>query len=117
MSKNQNAAVRSETQSEPERGLAELRAQVEELASSFATLAAMLLPHHLRASCSCGRLANGTVQATQAGVFDVKSFALCDECTLPEGFREVGRVSLGPAERETVRLANKLSCLQLSRQS
>ena len=88
------------------------RAEFDELKQSFATLALMLIPHALRNYCPCGKIAHGSVQATKPGIFDVSSFYICEDCTLPSGFVEVGRVSLGPAERETVRLANKLGCLR-----
>jgi len=112
MSKNhQNAAVA--TPSVPKSADSELEAMRAELASvrdGLVCMALLVMPHHLRNFCECRKLACVSVRATKAGVYDVQAFQLCDDCTLPDGWREVGRVSLGPAERETVRIANKLGC-------
>lgn len=94
-----------------------LRAEVDALKQSFADLALMLMPHSLRNWCACGKIACRSVQTTKPGAFapsasDVGNHYLCDECKIPEGHAPIGEVALGPAERETVRLANRLGCLR-----
>jgi hypothetical protein len=108
MSKHQGNPAQQAPQSEPR----DLRAEVDALKQSFADLALLLMPHALRNYCGCGKLACRSVQTIKPGVFDTQSFYLCDDCKIPEGHAPCGEVALGPAERETVRLANKLGCLR-----
>jgi hypothetical protein len=95
--------------------------QIGELRKAFATMAALVLPAHMRNYCACGRLAcrqvdavNPQGMAKSPELASAKPFTLCDQCALPEGFTAVRSVELAPAERETVRLANELACLRLS---
>lgn len=110
---NQNAAPATQAvEKSPESEIDQLRAELATVRVAVVDMALLVMPHHLRKYCECGKLSCCSVQATSPGIFDVKSFTLCDDCRLPDGYREVGRVSLGPAERETVRIANKLGCFR-----
>jgi hypothetical protein len=103
----QNAAQK---QSAPEQkpDMAELQRQVTGLRGLVADMAFLFLPPVLRHKCECGKISCRKVTAVKPGVAEAKDFILCEDCKSPADWTTVAAIELGPVERETVRLANKL---------
>lgn len=123
MSQQNQAAKKSEPTSE----LDQLRSDVKSLRGLVADMAFLFIPPALRSKCECGRIACRHVTLSKPGVTgfpvgtpgkpdaepDARQKYLCDSCEAPEGWNVVGSLELGPVERETVRLANKLILIDL----
>ncbi len=103
---NKNAAQAIETKGTSE--VDRLKADIESLRGSMVEMALLVLPHHLRNYCGCGKLACLTSTATTPGSSDLRDHHLCEDCKLPPGSTEARRISLSPSDRDTVRIANRV---------
>lgn len=104
---NQNAARDQRSGSE----LDALRAEVSSLKAMFADMAQLVLPAQFRNSyCGCGKIACRSITIARPGLGDADQVKLCEDCKAPSGGIVVGNIELGPHERETVRLANRIGC-------
>ncbi len=109
---NQNQA-RQEQRGDSE--LAAMRADLANMKKLVSDMAMLFLPPALRNKCACGLIAckeltgvNAKDAVNRGGSVEAERFRLCTECKAPEGYTIVGTFELGPAERETVRLANSI---------
>lgn len=91
-----------------------IKADLTNVKKLVADMAMLFLPQALRNKCACGMIAcreltgvNAQDAVTKVNV-EAERFRLCTDCKPPEGYTIVGSLELGPAERETVRLANSI---------
>jgi hypothetical protein len=108
MSNGNNKGTTQTTESKGSSEIERLKADVEALRGSVVELALLVLPYHLRNYCGCGKLACLTSTATTPGSSELSVHHLCEDCKLPTGCTEARRVSLSPADRDTVRIANRV---------
>lgn len=100
--------------------LAQIREDLRVTRGLIADMALLFVPPALRQKCDCGRIACRKITAQKPGITgfnatdrpggepEPRTYVLCDACQMPDGWQSIGALELGPVERETVRLANKL---------